>query len=126
MHGASHLLHCLYGRNGDMNDPIKAFSWLKVHAAEGGGRVTHQNLGFAYERGTGTGVDKSRAYTWFYLTARQNPADPPSEWEYLDRVAKFLTPEEVTEAKERAEAWIHRDGGTAEDFDHSDGRPSGK
>ncbi len=80
---------------GVAQDFQQAAQWFQK-AAEQGNAEAQQNLGLLYEEGKGVARNLVEADQWFAITGASASAA---------RVEKSLSPEQVAEAKRRAEAW---------------------
>ena len=75
--------------------------------AEQGDYDAQAMLGFLYHDGEGVAKDLVRAHMWFEISRSLSPADGQS-WhdasDALDLTAKDMTPKQIAEAREMAEA----------------------
>jgi TPR repeat protein len=63
------------------------------------------NLGVCYERGDGVAKYEVEAYKWDLLAAAQGDAKAKSNATLLEFM---LSPEQITEGKQRAQAWLEQ------------------
>ncbi len=75
--------------------------------AEKGKANAQFRLGFMYEKGLGVPQDYAQAHMWFDLAASKFSAgeDRDKAVKYRDRVAKMLTPAQISEAEKLAREW---------------------
>ena len=78
-----------------------AVEWLRRSAQQDFSRGQY-NLGYAYESGKGIEMDFVLAYQWYALAARK---DYPKAEKALQRLAKNMTPSEITEANQGVTEW---------------------
>ena len=100
---AQNWLGVMYGRGlGVKRDYAEALRWYHK-AANQGDAMAKYNLGNYYKYGRGVAPNKVEAYKWFSLFAAQRPNDQRN-W-VLGEMEEYMTPMEVSEAKERAKNW---------------------
>ncbi|MBF0182025.1 MAG: sel1 repeat family protein [Magnetococcales bacterium] len=89
---------------GVTRDFREAAKWFLL-AANQGHVMARRNLGWMHEKGQGFPKDPVLAHQWFLLAemARTRSADPPCR--LCDGVARQMTPEQITKAKELARNW---------------------
>jgi TPR repeat protein len=81
-------------------DYVPAIQVFRVMAAQGNAKA-QSVLGVMYRRGQGVARNSVRAFAWFSLAAAHGDREAQAK---LREVSKTLTPEEVSQAKEMAEA----------------------
>ena len=81
-----------------------AAKWFR-RAAEQNLAAAQSNLGICYERGDGVAKYEVEAYKWFLLAAAQGDTKAKRNATLLELL---LSPEEIAEAKERAQAWLEQ------------------
>ena len=79
----------------------KAAKWYRK-AAEQGDVLAQTNLGALYGNGQGVAQDLVLAHMWSSLAAAQGNEDARLN---VDDVAKFMTPDQVSEAQRLAREW---------------------
>ena len=91
---------------GVAKDPAKALFWYQK-AADQGVTVAQYNLGLLYANGQGTPKDFIQAYKWVDLAAinAKEPVVLNAATQTLGRLAQVMTPEQIAEAKKRANDW---------------------
>lgn len=80
---------------------LEAASWFQ-RAANGGDTTSMIILGFMYENGRGAPQDYILAHMWFNLAAARGCDGIDAS---RDRVAKLMTPDQITEAQRLAREW---------------------
>ena len=86
-------------------DYAEAVRWFRL-AAEQGDASAQYNLGIAYDTGEGVLQDSAEAHMWLNLAAsRSSGADRARSVGARDRVAKRMTPADLSEAQRRAREW---------------------
>ncbi len=97
---------------GANEDDTKAVE-LYNSAAEAGSPRGMVNLGSMYAAGTGVEKDYVQAYKWFdtarFLT--QQSSDMDAKWSSrgaLDELSKFMSPEQIAEAKALSKEWLSK------------------
>jgi TPR repeat protein len=85
---------------------IEAAKWYR-RAANKGHPQAQYNLGRLYANGKGLGADFVEAYKWFTIAARALPSgtEQDNAIRNRDKVAKFMTPQEILEAEAVADIW---------------------
>lgn len=83
------------------NDFKEAISWFKK-AAEYGVRDSQVNLGIFLAKGSGGEIDLIESYKWFSIASRSGDPDASQK---RDFVANALRPDQLEEAKARADNW---------------------
>lgn len=103
---AQNTLGAIYatGVEGIPQDYTKAVQWYQK-AAENNDANGQLNLGSMYTSGNGVKKDVVQAYLWISLAAAQNKK---SAAERLADLQQIMTPEQITEAKNLAEAWKNK------------------
>jgi TPR repeat protein len=71
-------------------------------AAERGDARAQTFLGTIYSLGLGVSQDTVQGYMWFNLAAAQGNE---TARKYRDRVARWMTPAQIAEARTRAQVW---------------------
>lgn len=79
----------------------KAMMWCRRAADEGYAEAQFR-IGQMYWRGEGVPKDLVQSYMWMLLAAKQNPRVVAQNIPVMER---FLTPDQVAEAKRRASEW---------------------
>jgi TonB family protein len=90
-------------------DASKSFCWIH-RAAEHGYPLAWMSAGMRYGMGDGVAKDTIEAYKWFHLVTLLTAPGWSKEvktWAAEDeaKMALLMTPEEVAEAKQRADTW---------------------
>ena len=101
--GAQSSLGLMY-KNGEgvpQND-IEGVKWLRL-SAEQGDLSGQNNLGVAYRDGRGVLQDYILAHMWLNLAASKGNKQSGQE---RDKIAKFMTTEQIAEAQKRASACV--------------------
>ncbi|MFQ5619315.1 MAG: tetratricopeptide repeat protein [Rhodospirillales bacterium] len=105
--GAQTILGLMY-RNGEgvPQDDAKALQWYRK-AAEQGHAIAQNNLGFMYSRGQAVPRDYVQAHMWFTIAASRFPPGKARDKTVInrDRVAKRMTPAEISQAEKLAREW---------------------
>jgi localization factor PodJL len=102
---AMHDLGVYFARGeGAPLDEGAAFRWFR-QAAELGVADSQYNLGVLYQQGRGVGASPSEALFWFSVAARQGDGDAAAHATALEAE---LSPQQVQQARERAEAFQPR------------------
>lgn len=102
---AQHNLALLYSNGkGVPQDYTEAMKWYGK-AAEQGYASAQYNLGTAYFFGQGVAKDYVAAYKWMTLAADQGEEHARDA---LPILAEKLSPEQKTQAREAAQAWLNR------------------
>jgi TPR repeat protein len=104
---AQFALGLLYDNgNGVPQDFTQAAIWYRKAAEQG--HVTAQfNLGVLYFNGQGNPRSYAEAYFWLDLASSGNDGTQREEWmKTRDRAAEKLTPEELSQAQQRATKWF--------------------
>ncbi len=90
-----------YGQGTQQND-AEAATWY-LHAGSQGLAAAQYILAVNYEHGRGVPQDVVEALKWYHLaTLKGNKAAA----EYRDALIKQMTPEQITESKKRAAAFV--------------------
>jgi serine/threonine-protein kinase len=89
------------GRGGLAKDEATAVKWIR-RAADQGYSIAQNNLGTMTESGRGTPQDLVAAHMWYALAAAAGNAEAAQN---RDRLARRLTPEQIAEARARADEW---------------------
>lgn len=97
-HAQAALGVMLHLGQGVKRDLPKAFSWYKK-AADQGYEAGVANVGIMYYKGAGTKQDDVKAYAWLDLASHIRGGQ---EHNALARVASFLSPKQLQEAKQLA------------------------
>jgi|GEM_PF-2996725 len=87
---------------GVIQDYQQAINWYSK-AAEQGFALAEFNLGVIYANGQGVAKDLIEAHKWFNLAGSGGYSDGIKNRELLE---KILTPDQMTDAKQRASAWM--------------------
>ncbi len=96
-----------YEENGMASNVTDAIKWW-IKAAEQGCAAAQYQLGCAYGRGEGVPKDNVKAYMWFYLEGWLRSGDQPeifynpSSDEQREQIEKFISSEQVVNAKKLA------------------------
>ncbi len=101
---AQFMLGTLY-RNGDgvLQDDTQAVEWFQRAADRGYVRALSA-LGSSYWAGRGVRQDYSQAYFWYQLALAEGDQNSKS---LLEGISTQLTREQVINARQQAEAWLH-------------------
>ena len=83
-------------------DEDEAARWY-LRAANQGLVDAMTNLGMLYDEGWGVPRDFVESYKWFLLAVRGGHTGAQAHLDILEE--EFLTPDEIAEAKARADAW---------------------
>ena len=104
---AQFALGLLYDNgNGVPQDFAQAAIWYRK-AAEQGNLEAQFNLGVLYFNGQGNPRSYVEAYFWLNLASSGNDGTLREEWmKTRDRAAEKLTPEELSQAQQRATKWF--------------------
>ena len=89
---------------GVAQDYVQAVRWYKLAAEQGLDRAQH-NLGVMYASGNGAAQNYIQAHVWFNLAAAQGDKEAV---EGRDRVAKQMTPQQITQAQKLATECLAR------------------
>jgi TPR repeat protein len=81
-------------------DYMPAIQLFRPLAAKGNARAQHL-IGVMYHRGEGVARSSVRAFAWFSLAAAHGDSDAKAK---LTEVSKAMTPDELSQAKEMAQA----------------------
>jgi TPR repeat protein len=81
-------------------DYMPAIQLFRPLAAKGNARAQHL-IGVMYHRGEGVARSSVRAFAWFSLAAAHGDGDAKAK---LTEVSKAMTPDELSQAKEMAQA----------------------
>jgi localization factor PodJL len=99
---AMHNLAVLYANGADgPADPESAARWF-LAAAELGVADSQYNLGILSAKGQGMPQDLGEAYKWFSIIAKTGDKDAGAK---RDEIAKVLRPEQLENARAKAELW---------------------
>jgi TPR repeat protein len=79
---------------------MPAIQLFRPLAAAGNAKAQHL-IGVMYHRGEGVARSSVRAFAWFSLAAARGDSDAKAK---LTEVSKTLTPDELSQAKEMAQA----------------------
>ena len=94
-----------YRGEGVPQDYAEWVMWNRKAADQGLARAQY-NLGVAYSTGKGVKQDFLLAYHWLSLSAsRSNDEDNDRVVELRDRIARKLSPEQITKAQEMTRDW---------------------
>ena len=87
-------------------DYTTALSELRALAEQGYAKAQFR-LGVVYRKGLGVPQDYAQAHMWFDLAASKfSPGeDRDKAVNYRDRVAKIMTPAQISEAEKLARGW---------------------
>jgi uncharacterized protein len=83
-------------------DNPEAFKWFRL-AANQGEPMAQFNLGSMYRLGWGVPQDYVSAHAWYSLAAAQGVEQAV---ENRDKLAKLMTPDQITEAQRLASEWV--------------------
>ena len=91
---------------GVTQDYAEAVKWYRK-AAEQGYAKAQFNLGIMYDNGLGVPQDYAQAHMWFNFAASSFPPgkDRDKALKERDRVAKKMTPAQISEAQKLAREW---------------------
>jgi len=89
---------------GVSRDDVQAMQWF-LRAADQGHVTAQATLGAYYWAGRGVPQDLSKAYFWSALALAQGDENSKSR---LEGLASQMTREQVSAARQQAEAWIHQ------------------
>jgi TPR repeat protein len=92
-----------------VQDYRAAFNWIEKAARRGHAKAQY-DLGELYRYGTGTPLDKPRAYLWFNLAAAQGVEAAAKE---RDSLVWQLKPEQLTAMQEEAQRMSHAPAASA-------------
>jgi uncharacterized protein len=93
------------GRGGLKKDYAEAASWYRK-SADPGNIYAQASLGILYHSGKGLPRDDVQAEMWFTISAGHAPPnDRDTIVEMRDSVAAHLTPQQIEEARRRAQEW---------------------
>src|SRR5450432_3293973 len=81
-------------------DYVPAIQVFRVMAAKGNAKAQHL-IGVMYHRGEGVARNSVRAFAWFSLAAAHGDSDARAK---LTEVSKTMTSDELSQAKEMAQA----------------------
>jgi TPR repeat protein len=81
-------------------DYVPAIQVFRVMAAQGNAKAQHL-VGVMYHRGEGVARNSVRAFAWFSLAAAHGDRDAKAK---LDEVSKTMTRDEISQAREMAQA----------------------
>ena len=95
--------------DGVQKDLKKAFCWAH-RSADHGFPNAWLTVGMSYGMGTGVTKDNIESYKWFYIlnSIPETAKDPEiSKWGKEDAagISRQMTPEQISEAKRRADLW---------------------
>ena len=79
----------------------EAYKWY-LEAAKNGNAPAQSNLGLLFRKGHGVKQDTVQAYAMFCIAAERGCTNAPA---YRDSLAESLTPDQVTDARQRVEDW---------------------
>ena len=96
------LGNCYYNGNGVVQDVKAAFKWYRL-AAEQGDAMAQYDLGRMYFKGEGAAQDYVTALMWANIAASNGNENAV---EGCKTISNKMTPEQITEAKERARVCI--------------------
>ncbi len=102
---AQYNLGAMYDEGlGVPQDYVQAVKWSRK-AAEQGHASAQYSLGAMYAQGHGVTQDYVQAYTWFNLAGAQGDK---VAFTSRDRVAKRMTPAQISEAQRLAREWMEK------------------
>jgi TPR repeat protein len=81
-------------------DYVPAIQVFRVMAAQGNAKAQHL-VGVMYHRGEGVARNSVRAFAWFSLAAAHGDREAKAK---LHDVSQTMTPEEISQAKQMAQA----------------------
>jgi TPR repeat protein len=81
-------------------DYVPAIQVFRVMAAQGNAKAQHL-VGVMYHKGEGVARNSVRAFAWFSLAAAHGDRDAQAK---LREVSQTMTPEELSQAREMAQA----------------------
>ena len=87
---------------GVLRNPSLAIYWLRK-AGEQGDAAGERSLGDIYSKGNIAALDFIEAYKWYVLAAAQGDSEATQS---RDELAKKMSPEGITEAQQRAAAFV--------------------
>lgn len=106
---AQHRLGYMYRRRvGVDTDYHEAIKWYRM-AARQGHKGSMNSLGHMYDHGEDFGEEQNyvEAYKWFSLASRQGNTTAGNN---RARIAKWMTPAQIEQAKTQTEAWLRKFG----------------
>lgn len=95
------LARILAKGQGVAKNAAKSLKWYRKSANAGYGRA-QRNLAIVYEKGGSVRKDLARAYKWYALAAKKG-VKGAAQWR--DRVAKRMTPAQLSQAQELVRQW---------------------
>ena len=99
---AQYALGAMYSNGRDVpRDDEQAVHWFRL-AAEQGDAKAQLRLGVKYYAGKGVRQNYTLTHMWYTLAADQGSLVATR---FLDQIAALMSPEEITEARRRADAW---------------------
>lgn len=90
-----------YTGNGVVKDKVEALAWFRK-AADRGDPVSQFIMGALHADGDGVAENKVLAHMWWSLAAAQGNEEAKGRLTALEQI---MTPEQLTEAKQRMAAW---------------------
>lgn len=100
---AQYYLGAMYATgNGEVAQDCDTAAYWYTKAADQGLAMAQNNLGFLYATGQGVPQDYLTAYMWITLAVMGEYPDAANN---LNILAKYMTPEQIEQAQERAHAW---------------------
>ena len=94
-------------------DDVATFEWYR-RAAEQGFGVAQFILGQMYRDGYGVPQNTVSAYMWFRVAEQTENYIAKNVREAMTRLAKRMPPEQIAEARQRAEVWLKEHPGQTE------------
>lgn len=92
---------CYAQGKGTERDRASAVAWFR-RAADQGIAKAQERLGLMLAQGEGTTINLVEAYKWLALAGK---ADEPNAPAARDRIARQMSPAQIVEAKQAADAW---------------------
>jgi TPR repeat protein len=92
---------CYAQGQGTERDRAKAVTWYRRAAGQGIAKA-QERLGLMLAQGEGTAINLVEAYKWLALAST---ADEPNAAAERDRIAKHMSPAQIAEAQQAADAW---------------------
>ncbi|MFO1121825.1 MAG: tetratricopeptide repeat protein [Hyphomicrobiales bacterium] len=97
----------LKGKDVVKQDEAAGMNWLLMAANQGEPQAQYE-VGIGYWKGRGVKADPIAAYMWLELASAEPGFD--NAVGYLDEIAKSMTPEQVTQAKQMVQAFAPKRG----------------
>jgi hypothetical protein len=92
---------CYAQGQGTERDRASAVKWFR-RAADQGISKAQERLGLMLAQGEGSAINLVEAYKWLALASKADEPNAPAE---RDRIAKHMSPAQIAEAQQAADAW---------------------